>query len=57
MNRYEEVQRLRNAFNHDANVIMIEKMRNKYVKEGKFDDAFRMQQKLENKWFELVNKV
>lgn len=56
MNRYEEIQRLRNSFNHDENVIMIEEMRNKYVKEGKFKDAFRLQQKLEDEWFNLINK-
>lgn len=56
MNRYEEIQRLRNAFNNDKNVIMIEDRRNKAVREGRFKDAFELQQKLESKWFEMINK-
>lgn len=53
--KYEDVQKLRKKYKTDSNTIRLEHERNVAVKNGEFEKAFKIQQDLENMWFNMLN--
>lgn len=57
MKSYYEILKMRDEYKNDPQTIMMENLRRIAAMEGRFNDAFLMQQKLESKWFELINRI
>lgn len=55
--KYEDVQKLRTKYRQDPEVINIEDMRNVTVRCGNFKKAFKLQEKLEDIWFNYLKGI